>query len=213
MPHKYALSLKIDNVDGEISVSGEFSDDEWDRLEAFLQYSGELTKVRFLHSAERGCLRISGEHDRLIIEAVLPPDWDEVIVFLHKLRPFILEDEGTSFDKVSGLLGRKLDHAYFRSLLKQCRRLYTGKIDQSLIQIWSNEELINSEKVLLIWLYAHEYHRDTEKREFIDGLHQMLPLDASKVMFLGLLLDKADAIFGLADLVRVVLGKVDRIKL
>ncbi|MCI0659988.1 MAG: hypothetical protein L0220_02835 [Acidobacteria bacterium] len=208
MSHKFQLTLNVSELNESISISGEFTDDEWEILELFLQCSDQLSKAKFLQSDEQGSFRISWEEDKgLTITTTLPHDWDEVIVFLHKLRPLILKKEITSFHNIRNLLGRKLDHSYFKNLLKQHRQLYSGKVDQSIIQVFSNDVLINSENVLFDWLNAHEYHRISEKREFLDSLHQMLPLDASKVIFLGLLLDKATAIFELADLARVVMNK------
>jgi hypothetical protein len=75
------------------------------------------------------------------------------------------------------------------------------------LQIRHNDVLINSEKILLDWLNSHEYHREKQKQELIDSLHRMIPLDASKVVFLRLLAYKAQGVFNLAALIRVVLGK------
>ena len=75
------------------------------------------------------------------------------------------------------------------------------------MQFRSNDELLNSEKVLQAYLNGFEYHRDKDKQAFLKELHQLIPLDASKVLFVGLLLDKASAILSLADLVAGVTGK------
>jgi hypothetical protein len=56
-------------------------------------------------------------------------------------------------------------------------------------------------------LNSYEYHPNDEKRQFIEDLQQVLPSDALKVIFMGLLSDKAEAIFNLAEFVLVVLGK------
>jgi hypothetical protein len=67
--------------------------------------------------------------------------------------------------------------------------------------------ILNSEKVLNDWLNSFEYHRDKEKRKFIESINEMFPLDASKVIFLGLLSDKVQAIRNIAIFTRVVVGK------
>ncbi len=92
-------------------------------------------------------------------------------------------------------------------ILKQSRDIYYGKRMQSGITITSNGVVLNSDEVLHDWLNSYEYHRDKDKREFIDSLHQMLPLDASKVLFLNLLTEKLQAIQGVAGLARVILGQ------
>ena len=136
------------------------------------------------------------------------PDWNQVIVFLHKLRPLLLEDEKTNFYKIRNLLAKKLDNPHFRNLLTQYHQLYSGKKAQSEVQIKSNEIVLNSEDTLLDWLNSYEFHRNEDKRKFIESLHQMLPLDVSKVIFLRLLLDKAEAIHRLADFIRVFVMEV-----
>ena len=75
------------------------------------------------------------------------------------------------------------------------------------LQIKIDDTILNSDKVLNAWLNAYEYHRSDEKREFLEGLNEMLPLDASKVLFLGLLAVKMQAIHNIVALIRVVLGK------
>jgi len=76
---------------------------------------------------------------------------------------------------------RKLENAYFRNLLTEYHQLYSGK--KSKVQIKSNETLLNSEDTLLDWLNSYEFHRNEDKRKFIESLHQMLPMDVSKVIF------------------------------
>jgi hypothetical protein len=78
---------------------------------------------------------------------------------------------------------------------------------QEMIKISSNDVVINSEKVLLDWLNAEEYHRDKDKKEFLEELYKSFPEEASKTIFLNLLRDKTQAIYNLAGLCRVVIGK------
>jgi len=92
------------------------------------------------------------------------------------------------------------------------REIYNGKRTQSAFQIKSNDTVLNSEKVLNDWLNSYEYHRDKEKRKFIESLHEMFPLEASKVIFLGLLSDKTQAIINVAKFIRVVVGKQESVE-
>jgi hypothetical protein len=119
----------------------------------------------------------------------------------------LLNDEKTNFNYVRNLLGKKLDHPYFRSVLRLQQDLYGGKVAQAEYELKSNQVVINSEKVLFAWLNSHEYHRDEDKKKFIESLHQLLPLDVSKVSFMKLLIHKAMAAKNLAGLIQVMLGK------
>jgi hypothetical protein len=92
-------------------------------------------------------------------------------------------------------------------MIDEQREIYTGKRMQSMFRIQSDDVVLNSEKVLNDWLNSFEYHRDKEKRKFIESLHEMFPLEASKVLFLGLLSDKTQAIRNIAIFIRVVVGR------
>jgi len=200
MPHKYELSLIIKETDEKVTLSGELSDENKELLEEYLQYAKELLSTSFLQSGGGGQLSIDlNPESGMTVTTQLPP-WDDVMAFLHRFRPILLQSEGTNFYKIYNVLAKVLDHPHFRLLLNQQRELFSGKLMQSGI-------LINSEKVLFDWLNSHEYHRDKEKQEFIKNLHHMMPLDASKVIFLHLLTHKVIAVFNLAAFIRVVLGK------
>jgi hypothetical protein len=75
-----------------------------------------------------------------------------------------------------------------------------------MVQISSNDVLLNSEETLQKWLNAFEYHRDEDKRQELDTLHWLWPTDISRALFLALLLDKADAV----DYVRWLIGTFRR---
>ncbi len=150
---------------------------------------------------------MTGDNQNNLAFKVELPDWNEVSVFLHKIRPFILQNERTYFHKVRNLLGFKLTDSYFRDYFNLQKELFNGKKSQEGWQIESNGEILNSEKILYEWLNAHEYHRDKDKQELIKFLHQIVPLEASKVLFLGLLSNKTKAILNLASFIYVLLGK------
>lgn len=92
-------------------------------------------------------------------------------------------------------------------MVDEQRDVFGGNRTQLTFKISSNDVILNSEKVLYDWLNSYEYHRDKEKRKFIDSLHEIFPLEGSKVLFIGLLSDKTKAIYNIAVLVRVVVGK------
>jgi hypothetical protein len=125
----------------------------------------------------------------------------------------LLKNEVTHFNDIQSLLGKALDHPVIREFLRAQRNLYSGKSFQEQVKFVSNGEILNSENVLFKWLNAYEYHRERKYQEYIDGLHRMLPIDFSKVVFLGLLKDKAAAAFSLADFIQVIQGVQQRVSL
>jgi len=207
MAHQYKLTVLFKNADEKISLSGKFEDEDWARLEEFTQYADELLKTKFVQDGMPASLKIRWDEKSGVESFSTLPPWDDVTVFLHKFRPIGLQSESTSFVKICSILTKELAHPYFRRMIKEQREIYAGKRMQAQFQIRSDNDLLNSEKVLYDWLNAYEYHRDKKKRAFIDSLHTMLPLEASKVIFLSLLSVKTIAIHNVAELTRVVLGK------
>ncbi len=207
MSHPYQLTLTINQTGENTSLSGILEDDEWNLLHEFLQCVDELLTTKDVKDGMPASLKINWDKDTELAVATKLPDWEDVMAFLHRFRPIILKDENSNFYKVCNILGKKLDHSYFRNLIQDQRDAYSGKKMQTMIRVWSDDVLLNSEEVLQDWLNSFEYHRDKEKRTFIESLHAMLPLDASKVIFLSLLSYKMQATVNIAALVRVVVGK------
>jgi len=207
MPVKYELHMTVAQTGEEVSLSGEVSDEEVRLLEDFVRYAEEVWNTDFIKNGDMGELNINWDRESGTQITASLPDWNQVMVFLHKFRPLLLNDEKTNFYRIHNLLAKKLDHPYFRKSLGLQHELYSGKVCQSEFQFRSNEVLINSEKVLFDWLNSHEYHRDEDKKKFIASLHQMFPLDGSKVIFLRLLTHKTLATINVANLILVVLGK------
>lgn len=212
MPVKYELHMKVEQTGEDISVSGEFSDDEAQLLENFVEYAEDVWNTDFIQSEEHGSFNINWTRDAGTKVETTLPDWNLVMVFLYKFRPLLLNNEQTNFYRIHNLLAKKLDHPYFRGALGLQHELYSGKVSQSEMQFRSNEVLINSEKVLFDWLNSHEYHKDKDKKEFIESLHMMLPLDVSKVIFLRLLLHKAMAAKNIAKLIKLLLGQTKELE-
>jgi hypothetical protein len=205
MPHPYSLLLTVEGSE-DTTLSGEFQDEQWSLLEKFVLYVTELSETKFLQSGDGGELRIQHDQSGMVVEVRLPP-LDDISVFLHKFRPLILQKESTYFNKIHNILAKELTHPYFRSFLSEQHATFNGKDLQAAFQLRINDVLINSEKVLYEWLNAQEYHRLEDSQKFIAYLHQWIPLEASKVIFLQLLLGKAQAAYNVALLVKVILGQ------
>jgi hypothetical protein len=125
---------------------------------------------------------------------------------------FILSDQNASYNKITGIISRKFNNSSIRSIIKKHRKIYDGLNFQGTMQLKINGKIINSEEVLFIWLNSFEYHDDKNKKAEIEKLHQLLPLDVSKALFLMLLSEKIKAIAGIADLVSLLIGRINSIK-
>jgi len=213
MEYRFKLILNVQGTDEVIKISGGIENSDMETLEAFTQYTKELINTKYVQTGMQAALRVSWKQNSPMMVSTKLPPWEDVIVFLHKLRPFLLQSESTYFYRINNLLSKVLDHTYLRSFLTEQRKIYSGKKMQEMIQISSDDVILNSEKVLLDWLNSYEYHRNGEKKHFIDTLHQMFPLEASKVIFLQLLSDKTKAIINLSHLSEVVTGREKNISL
>lgn len=207
MSHECHLIITINDTGENVSLHGGFQEDAWNSLNEFLEYADDLLNSEFVKDSMRATLKIKWEQNSSMMVSTQLPDWDAVTVFLHKLRPIWLQDESTNFYKICNLLTKELTHPYFRNTVDEQRDIYSGKRKQATYTIQSNDVVLNSEKVLANWLNSFEYHRDKEKRESIEKLHKIFPLEASKVLFLGLLSDKALAINNIAVIVRAIVDK------
>jgi hypothetical protein len=205
MAYEYDLTLTI-NDEETVTQKGSFQEEEWNLLNEFLGYAEELLKTEYVRDGMPAEMNINLGQSSGTVSTKLP-DWDDVTVFLHKFRPIGLQSESTNCYRICNILTKELVHPYFRNLIGQQREVYSGKRAQSAFTIMSNDVVLNSEKVLYDWLNSFEYHRDKEKRQFIESLHQMIPMDASKVLFIGLLADRAEAINNLAALISVIVGR------
>jgi hypothetical protein len=202
-------SYNLVSQPGSTPILGEatFTDDEETRLRAYDRYTDELREISIMKFGAPGTLQLDWRQgEGLSVTTELPPD-EQVFALLHRLRPFVLDEEDTNFHKVSNTIARQADHALIRAFLRVQKDLFASKPSQHVVRIFSNEVLLNCEATLKQWLNAYEYHRDADKRQALEYLHRLFPLDASRAIFVTMLYDKADAVRNLHTLVRLILGK------
>ena len=209
MSHKYKISIHLKDIGEKISASGEFPDNEWEALNKFIQYSEEMFESKFVKAGMQSRLKITGNSEGNVVFESHLPNWNDVIVFLHLLRPIYLQNETTHYYNICNFIGHRIDNEYIRAIISQNRDMYSGKLLRSYFKVSVNDVIINSEDMLSKWLNSYEYHRDEEKREFVVRINEVFPLDASKVIFIQLLAEKVKAIRGLYSLVAVIIGNVD----
>lgn len=207
MPYTKTITITDQNTKQETKVTADFGDDEIDILRAYCTYVEELSLAKILQTEIKlnFSLHLS-KQGPITSNQTLPPE-DDIIVLLHRLRPLILNDEYASFNRVAGILGKRLLEANIRSFLKEQHALFGGRKHQGLIEIKFHNQIVNSDKVLSDWLNAFQYHRVQSKRKEIERLQELMPLEASRAFFIMLLLDKVRAIFNISGMVELLLGK------
>lgn len=201
--------IRVQNISSDETTEhhAEFTDSEWRQLQDYVEYAADLRSTQFVRNG--GAVKISFHWaDGSTAEsAALAPPPDDVLAFLHRLRPLILQDETTSFPKIRAILTRRFSDPSIRLLMSSLLDQYEGKQLQAVIGMDSNGVRMNCEKMLLTWLNAHEYHRDRDKQAIIKSHTNILPAEWWRGVFLLLLNEKAKAIFDLGVIVETALGK------
>jgi hypothetical protein len=175
----------------------------------FFEYAELLQKTRICTEGAPGNMLVSFEAGvGVSYKANLPPD-DDFIALLHRMRPFLLNDEPTYFYKISKLLSRRLESEELRSFFKRLKHFFSGGSFQDMVSISSNDVVINSEATLMKRLNAHEYHKDRDKQKELEKIHKIFPLESSRTIFVMMVFDMVKAVFALSGLVDIVTGKQD----
>lgn len=212
MPRKVQITT-IRQHDGlKIDMPATLEDAEVAQLELYLESLDHLLKLKVVREGVPSSFELRVEGGQIThLQSEVPRD-EDVGSLLHRIRPFILNNEPANFTKVRNVLRRRFRYPGFHALLDEYPEIFTGERNQELIRITSNNTLINCDDTLFDWLNSYEYHRDQEKREKIDSLHRLMPLEHSKPIFLYLLWDKVRAIALLGQLIEVILGRQDSIE-
>lgn len=212
MTHK--VGIRLSNIGSEDKTEQviEFTAKEWIQLKEYLREVKELEATRFVQQSSGVNLNFKWDRDTGITFSVAMPEADEVLAFIHRLRPLILQQENTCFLKTRKIIERKMNGSG-NPLLAFILYLFQGESMQRQVIMKSNDHIINSEKMLFTWLNAHEYHRDRDKQEFLETLHKVLPLEWSRGVFVSLLIDKTKAIFMLAEFIELILGDRETISI
>lgn len=188
-----------------VDVRVEFQDDEWERLNAFYREAESLGKALSgidLHVN----INVKGSAETKTIEFTgrIPPD-NVLAVILHRMRPFLLKQEATYFYDICSVLGRRMENDGLRSLIRVQKEDFSGKQFQQQVSIAINDQLLNTEKNVMDWLYAEEYHRNPECKERLEALRKLLPDVFIKALFWSMLLDKVRAVLDLGRMLGFVI--------
>lgn len=207
---RYRVELDAPGYEAQVQ-EGEFSDEEAALLRTYLDQYEAVAASPTLNSGLPCSIRLKWQGQQAAIETELP-DADTLGLLLHRMRPFILQNEPASFLVVSSLIGRKVELQPIRDMLGRLRRDFDGRSFRETIQIDVNDIMLNSDRTLTDWLNSHEYHRDPEKRETVQELLDALPGELARGVFVSMVIDKMRACANLAKLVAVLLNRQSQLK-
>jgi hypothetical protein len=196
----------------EVDIRFDLTQEDNDTLNAFLSSYSRLCNSKPVREGVPCKFKIcfkAGEGTQIVAEH---PDDDSLAVLLHRLRPFILNRERGSFERVMGIIARRIDEKTVRSILRFNHGLYKGQVARRQLEHKCNGTTINSEDVLQLWLNGHEYHGDSVKRDSLTALLGNQASTLEKGLWAWLLLDKLAAIHNLAGIVEVIVGSVEEFR-
>jgi|CXWL01.1.fsa_nt_gi hypothetical protein len=211
-------TLFLGTAPNEVVVPVQFSEEEFAILDLYVEQCEALMRCAWVkegHTVEFS-LRCD-ENGDLSFASKVPPE-DVVASLLHRLRPCMLQAEPASFLRVSSLVGGRIPNDQVRSYLRVLRRTYDGRNSQRLMRVEARGAgseglkppgglVLNSLEAVLDWLNAYEYHRDRAKREALELATGLLPLEATRVFFLGMLGDICGAVLSLGELAGILSGR------
>ncbi len=210
MGHRYRLELDVPGRDAQVQ-EGELLYADGATLRTYLEQCAAITASPTLSSEMPCTINVSFDEEGAFITTRLP-DADAVGVLLHRMRPFILENEPASFLTVAAVIGREIELQAVRDLLAKLRRDYDGRTFRNTVQISVNDTMLNIDRVVRDWLNSHEYHRDPDKREAVQELLDAFPGDLARSIFVSMLVSKMRACMNLAKLCRLLLGEQGQLK-
>ena len=138
-----------------------------------------------------------------------PCENGELHELLHVLRPLILSREVTSFERITGILGKKFDSKKFRGHLKLQRTIFEDGELKLYMQISLNNQPLLDDATLKLWLNGEQYHTDEEKAATWKEIEKALTVENTRALVITQLQAKVKALFNVQYIVNLILGKAD----
>ncbi len=208
------LVLENQRDSTQLPVDGQFDDMEWKALNDFILYAHDLAETSVIKSNKfHSQFKLVYNKSSGFSETVTMPDIDDIKLVMYKLRPFILERESTSFNRVCGIVYRNIRNETISRLLGVQQDLFQGKIMRQTYKIAIDDTVINSEDLFMKWVNGFEYHRDEDKRAQFEQYRHIFSEDKFRAIFVDFVIDKIRAIDNLCILLEGIVGRKIPIKI
>jgi hypothetical protein len=191
-------------------VKFSFSDEDVGTLNGFLREAEMLDKSMVANGGFPVSLNLSARVGQPVTISSVEPSDDERAIFLHRMRPFQLQDERYHFGRVRNIVARGTPSSDFlRSYLKQLKAVFSGATMRDLVRVSLGEATLNSEAFLDAWLNASEYHRDDGKLSALLNGRQPPDDSYARPILMFLLRNKIDAVLALGSIIERILRSRD----
>ena len=202
------FEVTLVGMNSTCSENVEFSipDEAWSRLIAFKSEVDELRSTRFIQNQRGGQISISLSAGKPIRSKAREIDMEEVWAMLHRLRPFVLQDEQHYFHNTKNELKRWIVHPSFRSYLDELNNGFNLKTMQQSLGVFSSSKKLISKDLVMDWLNSFQYHRNQDKREIVEKALGIFGKDQDGTpVILFALVDMIKSILGLSDFIETLM--------
>lgn len=190
-----------------IQMIASFSDEDLEILQQYCEHSERLRQTRIVKDGlfYDVTIRWTKEAGVRIDSPEPSADFELIASFLHYFRPIFLKKEPASFERVAGIIGRRFSHKTMKRQLSAIRALAETSPFHAYGQITIADVPLWDYGTLQKWLYAFEYHQDTDKREYLKDVKAELNDDGIRAVFLQQLQQQTLGYFRLEDLARTII--------
>jgi hypothetical protein len=203
------LGMSFDDPAEVFNLCGTFSTTDLGHLREYCHHATVLRQTKVIQEGYPKSINLIANPQPESQVDTEELDEEYISSFIHKLRPLILSKEPSSFEKVSGLIGRGFAHLAMKRHLKAVRKGFQSSRFSDFFQISVGDISIFDEETLNLWLNAFEFHQDPEKKAALEDALKTWSFEGLRRVFVSRLVEKAHAIFRLEDLARSILDYPD----
>lgn len=189
-------TLVANNNSRRESVLFTIPDEEWGDLIQFLHHVNDLRTTRFVQEGRGGSIGLNWKKGEGLRVSGKQVEEEPVWAMLHKLRPFVLQNEKCFLPKILKALKLRLNHVAFRRHLDRLRDGFSLKLMKQRMPLRGPGRPPLSQQVVMDWLNSYQYHQDAEKRVAV--LRDLGPFAESQE-------GTSTVLFALVDMVQSVL--------
>lgn len=202
-----SYSLKDESGATVAMVEGSFEAGDTTTLRNFVT---AMANVRGTELLSRGLPAITNMklNEQGLVFTCAPYKNSELHELLHVLRPVVLSEEATSFDKISALLKRRFADKVFSSQLKRLRRVFEHGEFSLYMEFGVGGRSLFHRSTLDTWLNGTQYHTDAEKAKAWASLEKTLDVESTRALVMNQIHSRVKALFMLEGVVVVVLQQL-----
>lgn len=200
------LGLRSEVDDPVEAVSGVFDESEIDLLRRFAAFVDRVRETKLLQRGIPAITNMDWKAGEGMKWTCPPYENGELHELLHVLRPLILSREVTSFERITGMLGKKFDSETFRGHLKLQRTIFEDGELKLYMQISLNDQPLLDDATLKLWLNGEQYHTDEEKAGTWKEIEKALTVENTRALVITQLQAKVKALFNVQYIVNLILG-------